>query len=153
MSSSSPFPVDSLPATFALTEDEKTVIQTAFQWLSTYRNLCHRPIGAAAASSSPPHPAPAGTLFELWSMLTMVYMLAGSSRDVYPMSQVWASVSPPPDFVSRIGALIGRLEGGSDADAECDRLLAQLLASNEQDPVKALQSLLRTHVAHVMKRK
>ena len=111
--SSSSFPVDSLPATFALDDDEKALIQTAFQWLSTYLHLCRKPVGAdASATSSPPMPAPAGTLHEVWSTLSMVYMLVGSSRDVYPMPQVWTAVSPPPDFVGRVGALIGRLEGG-----------------------------------------
>ena len=37
------------------------------------------------------------------------------------------------------------------ADAEYDRMLAQLLAQNQQDPMKALQSLLKAHISQAGK--
>ena len=102
------FPVDALPTTFALSDDEKATIQLAFQWLFKYLSLSSYDFQNPDAQSH--RPTPTGTLYEVWTTLNMVYMLAGIPTTMFPMQQVSTAVNPPPDFIGRIGKLIHRLQ-------------------------------------------
>ena len=82
----------------SLTEEEKALIGTAFDWLEVYMTQC----GVADAS----RPAPQGTLYEAWCTLTLVYMPHGFSRSSYPLNQIeqlpdFIGVSAPCSGVSR----------------------------------------------------
>ena len=104
------FPVSELP--MSLTDEEKALIGTAFDWLEEYTTRCV--IGHAS------RPAPQGTLYEAWCTLTLVHMLHGFSRSAYPLNQM----EPLPDFISRSRDLLRRLEEtvvpSSDDGADSD---------------------------------
>lgn len=96
---------DTLALDFPLSDDEKEVIQLTHRWVSTYRKLMKGLDGI---------PEPSGTPYEVWSMANMVVMLW--NVPCFPATQVRETVPTPSDFMSRVVALIRRLETVSVAE-------------------------------------
>ena len=78
------------------------VIAKASEWLQTYRSL----INEAQHSL----PRRTGSPYEDWATLTIVYMLLGFSRNMFPMTQLRETVHTPEDFVSKVGDALKALE-------------------------------------------
>jgi hypothetical protein len=91
-----------------LSDDERALVRQAFDWLVVYRLLCRGE--GAAASARAPGPQPVGTRYEVWATLTLIYILNGFSRTLFPMQQTCEAVQTAPDFMLRVNALLGRLE-------------------------------------------
>ena len=85
--------IDIIALQIQLAEDEKALIQIVHSWLNAY----NRHMGVHM-------PAPQGTLFELWAMISMVRILYGHG-DLFPLQQVRAEVPAPHDFLARLEAL------------------------------------------------
>jgi hypothetical protein len=96
----------------AFSDDEQRTIDMAFEWLDTYRALCRGQRETRDEMSV--RPARAGTHYEIWATLTLIYMLNGFCRGVYPMPEVAEAVQAPPDFITRVNRLIARLEQSPD---------------------------------------
>ena len=85
-----------------LTAEQEQIVAKAFEWLQAYRTLVSgRPVTV---------PERLGSRYEAWSTLTIVYMLMGFSRGVFPMTQVFETVSIPSDFVLQVGVMLRVLE-------------------------------------------
>ena len=82
------FPVDQLP----VNAEDRELIRKAFDWLEGYLTLCNPDVS---------RPAPVGTPYEAWSVLTLVHMLHGFSM---------TRIDPLPDFIARSATVIQRLE-------------------------------------------
>ena len=89
-----------MPTTAQQTHAE--VIAKASEWLQTYRRLINE------TQHSLPHRA--GSPYEDWATLTIVYMLLGFSRNMFPMTQLTTIVPTPPDFVAKVGEALRALE-------------------------------------------
>lgn len=79
------------------------VIALASEWLQTYRTLIHAPQQATV-------PQKTGSPYEDWATLTIVYMLLGFSRNMFPVTQLSTIVPTPDDFVSKVGDALRVLE-------------------------------------------
>jgi hypothetical protein len=78
------------------------VITKAFEWLQEYRRLINETQHSG--------PQRAGSPYEDWATLTIVYMLLGFSRNMFPMTQLRETVHTPEDFVAKVGDALKALE-------------------------------------------
>ena len=83
-------------------QEHADVIAKASEWLQAYRNLIN------VVQHTLPHRA--GSPYEDWATLTIVYMLMGFSCDMFPMTQLRTEVPTPEDFLSKVGDALRALE-------------------------------------------
>jgi hypothetical protein len=87
--------------------DHKPIAAKAFEWLQAYRTLINEREGLPVPAAVPRRE---GTPYEEWATLTIVYMLLGFSRNMFPMTQLQTLVPLPPDFVAQVGEALRALE-------------------------------------------
>ena len=85
-------------------QQHASVIAKASEWLQAYRTLVHETQQQAAV------PQKTGSPYEDWATLTIVNMLLGFSRNMFPMTQLSTIVPTPDDFVSKVGDALRALE-------------------------------------------
>ena len=93
--------------TTAAQQQHADVIAKASEWLQAYRALVHE----TQPSSSVPQKT--GSPYEDWATLTIIYMLLGFQRDMFPMTQLRVIAPMPDDFVSKVGDALRALEAES----------------------------------------
>ena len=95
-----------MPLTVA---EQEQIICKAFEWLQAYRTLSQGRTDLIAV------PERAGSRYEAWATLTLVYVLSGFSRNFYPMNQLFEKVQVGPDFLLQVSETLRVLENEAEA--------------------------------------